>query len=283
MRRSPLSAPQFCRPLTGRFAVPVSLGLIGLIASVQPSEAQRPRIPGAGYPAVKVETKTLEGTIEAISPQGLVVNIDGQSGPVPMDRQTTLEVTGYGDPGFMQPGAAVWVMGRMQPDGSVSNAQFTIHLSPQETLKTGERTFEASDPSIGFAGRIVSLEPFVVQSLDTIVPEMANPQGGPAKRGRALRNPRLQVKPEIRQPERVRVIFGPNPALAAVGDEARITIRSDRPNVASRVQITKEETATSPATRAEAAKSDGAMKGKAKKDAAKADEKSDEKADDAAE
>lgn len=235
-----------------------------------------PNVPGGGGNK-KVETKELRGDVESVSPRGVVLNVDGESVPVPIDRQTVLDIQGMGDTGFIQPGAGVWVEGKLKPDGSLINASFVVHPSAQQTLPARtERTFDAENPQVRFAGQIVSWEPFVVRSLDTLVPEMKNPQGGPARKGRPIRGATIPVTLEVKQPERVRVAIPPN--LRAVGETDRViaVIRSDRPTVASSLSVMKQKI-ESPAAAAAAADEEKANKkggkkgGKKAKDEAKDD------------
>ena len=250
-------------------AVLTAAALLPLAAS-----AQYPRgLPGGGGNQKKVEKKEFLGDVESISPRGIVLKVDGESIPIPIDRQTSLQIQGMGDPGFLQPGAGVWVKGKLKPDGSLINASLVVHPSPKQTLTTGtEHTFNAEDAQVAFAGQIVSLEPLAVRTLDTLVPEMKNPQGGPAQKGRPIRNATIPISLEVKQPEKVRIEIPAN--FQAIGETDRViaVIRSDRPTVASALSVMKQETIQSPAAAAAAAaeeKTNRKKGGKKAKDDAK--------------
>ena len=247
--------------------------LLPAAASAQYGPTVTPGLGGATL-NVPIQTKTINAEIVEISRRGLIVDREGQPTPVPIDRQTEVIIEGEGDPGFVQPGTILYVWGKLKPDMTVIEAGYRVHVEPKKTANWGglKNVYE-DDANIRIMAKVLTLEPFVVQSLDTLVPTQRNERGDVGRQGRPLRNAKLKLDLYDSQPETVPVSFGTNPKLAEVGDSVAILIREDRPKVASRVTVRKKTVATSPAKRAadaaagtkDGAKKEDAMK---KKDAA---------------
>lgn len=197
-----------------------------------------------------VQTKTLNGEVAQVSPRGLVAEIDGQQTPVPMNRQTRVRIEGRGDAGFLQPGAFVSVWGKMTPEMTVREANLRVHVEPKQTAQWGRmvNVFE-DDPQLSFVGRVVTVEPLVVQAMDTLVPAQRDAQGRAGKTGRPVQNAKIPLDLYAKSPEEVDVVFGTDLSMAAAGDELKVIIREDRPKVADAVIVKKSEVATSPAKR----------------------------------
>ena len=243
---------------------PRTLFAVSLAAALVASDAaaQQPVVTPTGRLGigVRVQTKTINATVAEVSRRGLIVETDEGNQPVPMNRGTDVRIEGRGDAGFLQPGAVVNAWGTLKPDGRLAEADMRVHVEPNKTLAWG-RTINVydDDPTVSFVGRIVSLEPLVVQAMDTFVPTMRNPQGGPGQQGRAMRNAPITLDLYVKQPEEVNVCFGTDLSMAAPGDEVAVMIREDNPRFAARVTVRKSEVATSPAKRqAEAAGGEGA-------------------------
>ena len=229
--------------------LPAAAVLVGGLLQVAAAQSYGIRPDGRLGIGVPVETKTINGTVTEVSPRGMAIESDGRAMPVPMNRSTDVRVEGRGDSGFLQPGAIVETWGTMQPDGSLVRAGLRVHVLPKTTAASGRRqTFNADDPQVNFFGRVLSTEPLVIQSLDTLVPTQPNPQGGPPREGKGVANPQVPVTLDDRNPETVPIVLGGDASMAAVGDTVAVMVRADNPNVASRVTIRKTEVAKSPAT-----------------------------------
>ena len=241
------------------------------VAAAQYGPSVTPGLGGIGL-NVPVQTKTINADIVEISKRGLVIEREGQPMPVPMDRQTEIRIEGEGDPGFVQPGVIMNVWGKLKPDLTVIEAGYRVHVEPKRTANWGglKNVYE-EDANINIMAKVLTVEPLVVQSLDTLVPTQRNARGEIGRQGTPLRNARLTLDPYVPQPETIPVSFGVDPKLAEVGDSVAIMIREDRPKVASRVTVRKKTVATSPAKRAaDATATDG--NGTEKPDDTKADE-----------
>ena len=245
------------------------LGAVVLSAAMLPmsgpAAAQNPLITRDGRLAigVPVKTKSMNATVAEVTRNGIVLDTEDGRQPLPMDGQTIVRVEGRGDTGFVQPGAIVVAWGTMSENMRLAEADFRVHLEPRQTVDAGRmiNVFE-DEPQINFYGRIVSLDPLVVQSLDTFVPSQRTPQGGVGQQATPVRDARITLDLYVKDREDVNVCFGADARMAEAGDQVRVTVREDRPQVAYAVTIAKQETATSPAKRK--AEGEGAGKENAK-------------------
>ena len=213
-----------------------------------------------------VQTKTVEGEVKAVQGPRVIVDVDGQTGPIPVDRNTQLNVTARGDAGFLTPGAVVVVSGTLRPDGTVAGGWFTLHPNAQETVTPTTRKVNAADPQVTVAGRLVSLEPFVIRTIDPIAvvrPDETNvgafaPGGIDVSTAGAKSDLTLTVKLRDGKPKDVSMNLGSALALVEPGDTASMTFREDNPRAAWRVSIRKAEPMKSEAPKADGGKkSDG--------------------------
>ena len=227
----------------------------------------------------QVRTKAVEGEIKEIRGSRLIVEIDGKTGPLPVDRNTELVVTGKGDLGFLRPGAVVVVSGTLRPDGTVAGADFAVHPDPKRSVDPQVRRVNAADPQITVAGRLLSLEPFQIKALDSIA--MVKGEGdtwginilgvGEVPPAGSIQNAVLTVNLRDGKPQEVSVNLGPSPQLIAPGDWFVASFREDRPQTPYHVRVRKEEPLKSGATPAD---KDGEKTGGEKADGEK---KTDEK------
>ena len=256
---------------------PRRLALATLIAlTAAPAAAQVPFVQATR----QIRTRTVEGEVKNVKGSRVFVEIDGETGPIPVDRNTRLNVAANGDRGFLTPGAVVVVNGTLRPDGTIAGASFTLHPDPKNTVTETARKVNAADPQITVAGRLVSLEPFVIKAIDPIAvvkPDEQNvgafaPGGIDVVAASGKRGLVLTVKLRDGLPEEVRMQLGSSPALIAPGDWAAVTFGEDNPNAARAVNIRKTESLKSPASQAAAAK-DAKEDKKAKGNKADAKEK----------
>ena len=230
----------------------------------------------------QVRTKAVEGEIKEIRGSRLIVEIDGKTGPLPVDRNTNLMVTGKGDLGFLRPGAVVVVSGTLRPDGTVAGADFAVHPNPKQSVDPQVRRVNAADPQITVAGQLVSLEPFKIKALDSIA--MVKGEGdniginivgvGEVPPAGSIQNAVLTVNLRDGKPQEVSVNLGNSPQLIAPGDWFVASFREDRPQTPFHVTVRKEEPLKSGATPAdkEGEKKDGEKSEGEKTDAEKPDE-----------
>ena len=208
----------------------------------------------------QVQTKTVEGEVKGMQGTRLIVEIDGQTGPIPVDRNTRLTVSATGDKGFLRPGAVVVVSGTLRPDGTVAGASFVLHPNAQQTITPTARKVNASDPQVTVAGSLVSLDPFVIRTIDPIAvvrPEEGNvgawaPGGIDVSTANAKKDLMLTVKLRDGVPPEIPMDLGGTPGLIAEGDWAYVTFASDNPSVARAVRVRKAEPLKSAAPESEA-------------------------------
>lgn len=225
-----------------------------------PASAQRY---GRGMPRVQVPTKSMSGTIREVSGNKIVWECDGKSGPLPYDGSTQLTVTAQGDTGFVTPGAVVSVSGTLRAETkTITGASLTVHVNPAQTAgRPGRVTVNAGDPQINVKGQLVSLDPLVLKVMDGIVFVPARTEPNAVRAIPPVYDATLQVKLREAKPESVGLALGSMPKLIAAGDSVTVTVRQDRPTVASAISIRKTEVLKSGRT-----KEDGDKKETEKKD-----------------
>lgn len=227
----------------------VALALLSLVTATT--------IQAQGF-AYSVRSQTYQGEIKEVRGNTIIWESDGKTGPIPYDRATTLTVSGTGDAGFVTPGAVVTISGTLRPDKSIIGASMSVHANPKETGQAVRVTVSEADPQIRVKGQIVSFEPLTIKAIDGISMTQASQQN---QRAGAMAPPAygvvLQVKLRDPKPETVGLILGSAPRLIAAGDTATVTVREDRPKVASAISIRKTEPLKSGRKKPEEKKEEG--------------------------
>ena len=176
---------------------------------------------------------TYAGTVKGMQGRAMVVEVDGQTGPVPIDGQTRLSVSATGDAGFLKPGVAMAVTGSLRPEGKLTGARFTLHPNAAQTLKPRKRSVDAADPRLTVAARLVSAEPFAVRTLEPI--EVTR-DGRPVLQVPAGQT--LPVSLASKETQSVDIALGAAANLIAPGDAVRLTFNKGRA-AATAVAVTK--------------------------------------------
>ena len=200
-----------------------------------------PRVPGQ----TKEVTKTVDATIKGITPQALLVEVEGQTGPVPLDGNSQLVVVGKVEREFLQAGSSVMVSGYVREGGRLTDAIVTLHVQPQQTMSgSAVRQVKQTNPLVTAAGQIVSLDPLRVRITDglQLVGEQTQPN----------------VPPPTSQPQYNQILtlelksndatiaanFGANAALIPENASAKLTVPENGQPVVRRVVVTREEPIT---------------------------------------
>lgn len=204
-----------------------------------------------------VRTKSFQGEITEVRGSTLIWETDGQTGPIPYNKNTRLNVTAKGDPGFVGLGSVVTVSGLLKPDKTIIDATMTVHLNPQQTANIGNANVNQNDPQITIKGRLVNLNPLTIKAIDTITMT----SGGQANRAAGGTSPPifgavLPFKLRVAKPETINLLLGSAPNFIAAGDSATVVVAEDNPKVASSITIRKTEPLESPKARAAKAKAD---------------------------
>ena len=193
---------------------------------------------------------TYAGTIKGVRGNVLLVEVDGQTGPVATDAQTKLTVAATGDGGFLTPGVMMAVTGSLRPEGKLTGARFTLHPNAKQTLTTKGRTVNAADPKLTVAARLLSKEPFVVQTLEAI---QVQRDGRTVTRVPA--GQKLPVSLASKDPKEVDITLGPAARLIAEGDAVRLTFKKGRA-AATAVSVTKSQPMSSKPVEGDSKKAD---------------------------
>ena len=213
---------------------------VPLIAAllVAPLLVAQPRVPG--YRQNNQKTTTVDAEIKAMQPGRLIVEVDGETGPIALDRNTRLTVTGEVDRAFLQSGSVVEVSGFVREGGRIGKARLTLHTDPQQTAKPRVRKVKVDDKQVAAVGRVVSLEPLAVVFTDGLAMV-----GQPAREGdrppesRPVYNQRMLIEEE-KPTGPIKANFGPAVQLIEENAEARIVVPESGPRVARSVTVTRD-------------------------------------------
>lgn len=221
----------------------------------------------------KEKTQTVDAVIKGIAPGQLLVEVEGQSGVVAMNRQTQLTVTGTIEASLLSVGSVVAVNGYLREPGVISDAKLTLHTNPKQTVRAGVRNVEQRKPFTCY-GRVASLEPLAIVCFDGLalvgpMPADAGPGAKPPT-SRPAYNQTLTVKANIGEGG-IGANFGAMPVLISEGDTAKITVPERGPRVARKVMVKRDKMVTRAEITGESADdaSDSKKDGAKKDDAAK--------------
>lgn len=220
---------------------------------------------------VQIPTRSMQGEITEVRGRTLMWESDGKSGPIPYDQSTRLTVYASGDPGFVVPGAVVSVSGTLRPDQSVIGASLTVHVNPAQTAAMpGIARVNSSDPQINVKGRLVSLDPLAIKTIDGISMSTGQQQNQAGAVVPPIYDTVLKVKLRDPKPASVSLVLGSAPQLIAAGDRVTVTVAQNRPNVASAISVRKSDVLKSGRTKPEKPAAEGTKKEDAAKPAAEA-------------
>ena len=195
----------------------------------------------------------VQGTVVSVSRRGIVMEVDGKQGPVPMNRNTTIRVEATGDPGFVRKGAVVTVNGAVAGKSSLTNASITVHMNPRQTARQRTRIVSKHASEMTITGVIVSLNPLVINATDLIEMEVGNANSSVGIVVPPVSPGKIQVQPSQATKERVNLSLGNAINLIAAEDRITYYYRQGRPNLAERVIVRKQEPLKSPAAKAKEA------------------------------
>ena len=187
--------------------------------------------------------QTVNATIRGISPQALLVDVGGEQGTIGLTARTELTVRGTVERDVLQPGALVTASGYIREGGVMKDAIVTVDFSnprwPQRNVEVKQ-----SEPLATVHGRVISLDPLAIVSLDGLVLVGEQVQENvPPPKSRPAFNQRFTL--ELKDAGKpLKATFGAAPALIAEGDSARITVPQNGPRVATRVEVQREATLT---------------------------------------
>ena len=211
-----------------------------LLLTLLVTQPGRPRVPRTP----QVKTVTVDATIQDISPSALLVEVDGETGPIGLGRQTQLVVMGEVEPGLIGVGSYVEASGYLREPGKLSDARLTLHVTAATLPKSQVRQVKQVDPLVTCTGRIVAAEPLTMLCQDglqlvgeTPQPNQQPPMSRPAYKQRLV----IDVS---KADEPVRANFGAMPKLVSKGDKAKIVVPEQGRRVAQRVTVTREAVVT---------------------------------------
>jgi hypothetical protein len=153
-----------------------------------------------------IQLKGVQGTLARMTPEGLVVKLDGKLQPIAIGPGTDFTVQASGDLGFLQAGAAVTVHGERTAEQALRAASIEVHLSIDSFR------FQPQEGNIGITPNLppVPAGSFVVEPT------------GDAKDG-------------------VRVILGRNPSQAKPDDRVVVYYEEQNPAAIHSVTVIKNE------------------------------------------
>lgn len=186
-----------------------------------------------------VQGRTVRGEVKSVSRAGLVMEAEGRTGPVLVDRNTRVTVYGRGDPGFVRPGVNVWIEGAIRPGNVVVQADLSVHLNPRATASQQIVSLRSDSDEFNFNGVIVSLNPLVVKMTDWV--ELEVREGGVGVASPPVEGFAAAVQLKDQNPKDVALILGNSLALAQPGDSISAFYEVKRPNVARWVRVTRKE------------------------------------------
>ncbi|TWT52169.1 hypothetical protein KOR42_30370 [Thalassoglobus neptunius] len=181
----------------------------------------------------------VQGTVKSVSRNGIIMEKDGKTGPIPMTPKTTVRVEGVGDPGFVRPGAVITVNGVIAGKAALRNASVTVHLSPQQTARQQTRTVRQNASEMTITGVIVNMNPLTINATDLLRMEVGGGNVGvsvpPVSPGKILVDPNQAAK------QRVSVVLGSTGKFIQPGDTVTYYYTDKNPKLAHSVVVRKAE------------------------------------------
>lgn len=225
------------RPGLGRF-VPLFVCLF--CGSSSDAQSTTTYIPSKLYP--------INGTVKAVTRDAIVIERDGQRRPVSVNRNTSLEVLGIGDSGFVRIGSTVTATGSLR-ERRIVNASVAVHLNPRQTAAQTVRTVRPDTQELTITGIVIGLDPLMIKATDPIRLEVRTGNIGSDINPAPVSAGSFLVEPNPDSREKVKVILGSDLRMIQPEDDVTFYYRDQHRQLAERVVITKTEPFKSPLAR----------------------------------